>query len=102
MSSLDPVASARVAKAHRTYILNARKAMDYLRAHPGATNAEVYAAVGHSVNRLCRMGVAKSRRENGVTRWYLTGEVARPKEESKLEEAERENEGVRWTTYRNV
>ncbi len=101
MSSPNPATSSRAAKAHRTYILNGRKVMDYMRANPGATYTEIREATGHGPTRLQRMGLAKWKRVDGVVRWYLTGEVARPKEESRLEQVERENEGVRWVTYTN-
>lgn len=88
----------RAAKAHRTYILNARKVMDYLRAHPGATNAEVYEATGYSICRLQRMGLAKWRKEDGVTRWYLTDGVARPPKS----ESDEDEEQPRFVRYTNV
>ena len=88
--------ATRVRKAHRTYVLNARKVMDYLRAHPGATNDEIREATGHSPARLQRMGVAKWRREDGRVRWYLTDKVARTEKE------EREEPEPRFVRYTNV
>lgn len=93
--------AARVSKAHRTYVLNGRKVMDYLRQNPGATNAEIREATGHSPLRLQRMGIAKWKRDDeGVARWYLTGAIAR-ENVKKWANEEEEIEEVKWAKYTN-
>lgn len=82
MSLIDPTSPA--AKAHRTRTLNSRKVVDFLRANPGATSKEIYAATGFGPTRLQRVGMAEWKRgEDKVVRWYLTGEMARPWEDNK-------------------
>ena len=93
--------AARVAKAHKTYVLNGRKVMDYLRQNPGATNAEIREATGHGPLRLQRMGVAKWKRDDeGVARWYLTDAIAR-ENAKKWANEEEEIEEVKCVKYTN-
>lgn len=87
----------RAAKAHKTYILNARKVVDFLRENPGSTNAEIRETTGHSPMRLQRLKMARWKREGGKARWYLVSDIARPPKEEVNEETE-----IRWVKYTNT